>query len=130
MAAPRPQLILSDGKDWSAHVPEIEYPFLQKIYSYYEKMGSVENVHLPEEGHDYGYSKRIAMYSFMAKHLNLDIKAIQDKTGKADESAVTIEEESDLYVFGKSGEQLPAHAVTSFSALEKYFHDNIKSQGQ
>jgi hypothetical protein len=130
MAAPRPQLIISDGKDWSAHVPEMEYPFLQKIYAYYAKTDLVKNVHFPEEGHDYGFSKRIAMYSFMAKHLNLNLKAIQNKSGGADESTVTIEDESDLYVFGKTGARLPSHAVTSFSALEKYFRDNIKSQGR
>ena len=131
MAAPRPQLIISDGNDWSAHVPEIEYPFLQKIYSYYKKPELVKNVHLADEGHDYGYSKRIAMYSFMAQHLNLDLEAIQDKFGKVDESSVTIEEESELYAFGKSGERLPAHAARDFSALEKYFHNkNIKPQDQ
>lgn len=126
MAAPRPQLVISDGKDWSAHVPEMEYPFLQKIYSYYEKPELVKNVHLAEEGHDYGYSKRIAMYSFMAQHLNLDLNAIQDKSGKVDESAITIEDEPDLYAFGKSGEQLPSHAIKDFAALEKIFSETFK----
>ena len=32
LAAPRPLLVVSDGKDWTQHVPRIEYPFLQKIY--------------------------------------------------------------------------------------------------
>jgi hypothetical protein len=126
MAAPRPQLIISDGKDWSAHVPEIEYPFLQKIYSYYEKPALVKNIHLADEGHDYGYSKRIAMYSFMAQHLNLDLKAIRDKSGKVDESAVTIEDEPDLYALGKKGEQLPSHAIKNFAALEKIFSETFK----
>jgi hypothetical protein len=36
----------------------------------------VENVHLPAEKHDYGYSKRTAMYNFMAHHLELNLGAL------------------------------------------------------
>ena len=126
MAAPRPMLIVSDGKDWTDHVPEIELPYLQKMYGYYGKPDNVKNVHLPAEGHDFGISKRTPLYEFIAQHFNLNIKAIKDVSGKIDETPVTIEEESAMYVFGKKGEKLPANAIHGFDALEKLFNNITK----
>jgi hypothetical protein len=121
MAAPRPQLVISDGKDWSMNVPQVEFPYLQKMYGYYGKTDMVKNVHLPAEGHDYGLSKRMAMYDFVAKQFHLNIDAVKDRDGKVDESKVTIEKYPAMYVFGEKGERLPANAVKSFAQLEKVF---------
>lgn len=121
MAAPRPQLIVSDGKDWTQQVPEVEFPFLQRVYNFYGKDSQVQNVHLPTEGHDYGINKRWALYSFLSKHFNLDLKKIHDKSGKFDESKITIEKYPAMYVFGENGEKLPANAIKSFEELEKMF---------
>ncbi|HPC98634.1 MAG TPA: acetylxylan esterase [Bacteroidales bacterium] len=112
MASPRPMLVISDGSDWTQHVPEIEYPYLQKVYSLYGKQENVENVHLAKEGHDYGISKRLAMYDFMARRLGLNINAVKDKSGKVDESKVTIEKYYKLLVFGKNG-KMPENALHS-----------------
>lgn len=116
MASPRPMLVISDGDDWTQHVPVIEFPYLQKVYELYAKKGNVENVHLATEGHDYGVSKRMAMYDFMARHLGLNINAVKDKTGKIDESKVTIENYEALLVFGKDG-KFPANAVKGPEAI-------------
>jgi len=116
MASPRPMLVISDGGDWTQHVPEIEYPYLQKVYELYGKKENVENVHLANEGHDYGISKRLAMYGFITDHLGLNIDAVKDKTGKIDESKVTIENHEALLVFGKEG-KLPANAVMGADAI-------------
>lgn len=118
MAAPRPMLIVSDGKDWTANVPELEYPFIQRIYRFYDKADDVKNAHFPNEGHDYGLSKRLAVYDFLAKHLGLDINAVKDKNGNLDESKVTIEPFEAMYVFGKNGELLPKNAIKNIDELE------------
>jgi dienelactone hydrolase len=99
VAAPRPQLIISCGGDWTKNVPEVEYPYIRDVYGLYGKAGGVENAHFPEEGHDYGYTKRKAMYPFMAKHLGLDINKVITEQGEFDETGVVIEEPFRLHVF-------------------------------
>jgi len=121
MAAPRPQLVISDGGDWSANVPDTDLPYLKKIYGYYGKPDLVQNAHFPKEGHDYGKSKRLAMYDFVAQQFKLNIGAVKGTDGKVDESKVTIEKYPAQYVFGANGENLPKNAIHGFGELEKLF---------
>ncbi|MBK0370898.1 acetylxylan esterase [Flavobacterium agrisoli] len=121
MAAPNPQLVISDGKDWTLAVPQLEFPFIQRTYELYGKKNLVENAHFPTEGHDYGLSKRMAMYPFMAKYLGLDLKKVQNSKGEIDESSVVIEPYEKLYVFGNKAENLPKNALKDINKLYEMF---------
>ncbi len=112
--APRPLLIVSDGKDWTSSVPTLEYPYLKEIFRFYDSEENVQNVHLSDEGHDFGINKRKAVYDFFASVFSLDKTQINEKK-------VTIESEDDLKIFGKNGELLPKNAIRSFEELSVYF---------
>lgn len=83
--APRPMMIVSDGGDWTSTVPEVEFPFLQKIYGFYDAKGNVLNVHLPNERHDFGPNKRQAVYDFFCQVFGLN-KAMLDEEKVTEET--------------------------------------------
>ena len=89
MFAPKPMMVVSDGGDWTSTTPELEFPYLQRIYGFYGKTDNVKNIHLPKERHDFGPNKRNAVYKFFIETFNLD-------ASKLDENKVTIEEENAL----------------------------------
>lgn len=99
LAAPRPQLVVSVGADWTHAVPEIEYPFLQSVYGVYDATDRVENVHLADEQHDYGPSKRAAMYWFFVRHFQLDPGDRDRSDGSFDETGAVVEDSEALVVF-------------------------------
>ena len=82
--APKPMLIVSDDGDWTSSVPTLEFPFLQRIYGFYDAKDKVRNVHLPNERHDFNENKRQAVYDFFIDVFGLDRQML-------DESKITIE---------------------------------------
>jgi len=130
IAAPLPQLVVSDGGDWTDRMPEHDLLYLQKMYRWYGKDSNLVNVHLPNEKHDFGFSKRKAVYDFFAKHLRLNLKAIQAADGSLLDTSITIEPEKAFYVFGEKGEQLPAHAVKGFENIRKLFYEQVDKARQ
>lgn len=87
--APKPMLIVSDGGDWTSSVPTLEFPYLQRIYGFYDAKDKVRNVHLPNERHDFKENKRQAVYDFFIDVFGLDRTML-------DESKIEIEPDEAL----------------------------------
>lgn len=119
--APKPVCVISDGKDWTASVPELEYPYLQRVYEFFDAKENVSNVHFPTEGHDFGANKRKAVYEFFIKTFRLNAKLL-------DESKVSIEPQEAMLSFGANGEKMPANALRDFKELEKLFNKKVAAK--
>lgn len=120
IAAPRPLKLIAVTQDWTKNTPEVEYPYIQTIFGYY---GAEENVEYEifDEKHDYGPSKRQAMYPFVAKHFGMDAE-------KIDESKVTIESKETLFPFGTELQNYPADGVQSLEEVLDAFEQCPKQQ--
>ena len=110
LAAPKPMLLVSVGGDWTKNNPQVEFPHLQHIYGLTGKKDLVENVHIPEDQHGYDDKKRQAVYPFLAKHLGLDLSKALHADGSLNETAVTLEDQRDLYVFSDKN-SFPPHGI-------------------
>jgi len=118
LCAPRPLLLISNGADWTRNTPRIEYPYIQRVYALYDAEHRVENVHLPGEKHDYGYSKRVAAYNFFAHHLKLQPQNIPYDNGYK-EDFVKVLEPAQLKVFS-SAYPVPEEALKGDEAVMEY----------
>jgi dienelactone hydrolase len=118
LAAPRPQLIISDGGDWTANTPQVEFPFIKQIYTLLRAADQVENAHFPNGKHDYNAEKRAALYPFLARHLKLDLSAVQDAEGKITEAWLTAETPEALKAFDAE-HPVPDDALTMPDAIRE-----------
>ncbi len=124
LCAPRPMLLISDGADWTRNTPRVEYPYIQEVYSLYNAEHKVENVHLPNERHDYGYSKRCAAYNFFAHHLKLDGDNMPYDKGY-NEDFVQILSPEELRVFSEEF-PAPSNSLQGIDTVLEYL--NIEPQ--
>lgn len=125
MAAPNPQLIVSDGGDWTDKMPEHDFLYLKKVYGYFNAEEQVSNVHLPKDKHDFGFNKRKPLYEFLAKTFNLNLLVLQNDKHEIVDTLISLEPENNFFVFGDKGEYLPANAVKGFATIEKLFYSEI-----
>ena len=100
LTAPRPQLLISIDKDWTKNTPAVEFPYLKKIYGLYGSAENIENVHIPVEPHDYGYTKRIAMYDFVGRICGIDTQKFKDAQGNYIEKDAIVENPDKMLAFG------------------------------
>lgn len=119
MAAPRPQLIVSDGDDWTRLVPQNDMPFLRRTYGFYGAQAKLQDVYLGKEKHDYGISKRQAMYAFLDEQFKLNGAGLRTPDGRYSETGVVIEPHDALRAFGPGGKDLPSTALHGWEAVEK-----------
>jgi hypothetical protein len=120
LCAPRPLLLISDGSDWTRNTPRIEYPYIQAVYALYDAEHKIENVHLPTEKHDYGFTKRAAVYNFLAHHLRLNASSIPYDNGYK-EDFVDILSVEDLKVFDEK-QPIPDTALKGDDAVMRYLN--------
>jgi uncharacterized protein len=112
LAAPRPMLIVSDGDDYTRNTPDVEYPHIKYIYGLLGKQDLVENAHFALEKHGYDYSKRAAVYPFLAKYLGLDLSKAVNPDGSLKEEGIIIEDQKALYPFDEK-HPFPAKGIKS-----------------
>lgn len=116
MLAPRPLLVVSCGADWTKNVPGVEFPYLWRVYQLFGAEKAIENCHLPYEVHDYGPSKRAAMYRFFARHLKLDLARVSLPGGGLSEADTVIADTDSLRVFTAANPR-PADALEGAEAV-------------
>ena len=91
---PRPQLIISNGSDWTRHFPEIGFNTIYKIYSLSNSSQKLESIFLKEMGHDFSPGHRQIAYNFLEK--NLKLRFTKDINGQVDETWIPIIDEAAL----------------------------------
>ncbi len=111
--APRAQLLISVGGDVTRDFPTVGFPFIEHVYSLTGHSGQVANVHLADENHDFGPSKRNAVYAFFAKHLEMTLQ-------REDLTQIVIEPPEQMEVFNQQN-PLPEHAVRGAAEVAKAF---------
>ena len=125
LCAPRPLLLTSDGADWTRNTPRVEFPYVQSVYKVYNAENKVSNVHFVTQRHDYGLSKRKAVYNFFSQYLNLQNGRIPRGGDGYGEDFVTLLPENDLKVFGKDN-KLPKNALQGNEAVIEYLNINAE----
>ena len=131
--APEPQLLISVGADSTKDFPVVGFPFMQHMYALAGAKDAVANIHLPDEEHDFGITKRTAVYEFFARHLQLTPNAFNApeklptekfEAVPEDLERITIEPPERMTVFS-ANHPLPADAIQGADAVGQTFRSHL-----
>lgn len=120
LAAPRPLLIVSVGNDWTKNTPQVEFRYIRGVYALFGQRPNAKNYHFPEQQHDFGPSKRAAVYAFFADEFALDTSPIKNTSGLFRENAVVIEPRETMLVFDDAHPR-PEYALKGADAVRAAF---------
>ena len=121
--APKPLLVISDGDDWTKRNPDVEYPYLQYVYSFYGAQPKVENFHDLNGVHDYSLPKRQAALDFLLRQWALPKNGVYDIPYTKDTYSLKTVEELRTFT-ASSGLARPADAAQT----NKELYDLITSK--
>ncbi|NRA97469.1 MAG: acetylxylan esterase [Planctomycetes bacterium] len=109
LCAPRPLILVSNGDDWTKNSPWVEMSYIRTVFAAYGRQDVCESVHQADELHDYGPSKRAAVYRFFAKHLAL--------SDPPEEAGIKIEPHAAQLAFNDDHPR-PAHALPANAVVK------------
>ncbi len=119
LCAPRPLLLISNGADWTRNTPRVEFPYIQSVYKLYNAENKISNVHFVLERHDYGPSKRKAVYNFFSQYLNIENGHIPYGGDGYSEDFISLLPPDSLKVFNGKTER-PKNALQGNDAVMEY----------
>lgn len=111
--APLPQMLISVGNDPTSNFPNFGFPYIRNVYQIRGAVSHAQNLHLEHEKHDFGLTKRNAIYQFFAEHLNF--KLVPEETEK-----IVIETPDQMSVFNKK-HPLPPKAIKGDAEITRAF---------
>jgi len=126
--APRPSLIISCQLTWSdrlradrtSHFSFVGFPFVKGVYDALGATNQLQHSHFADEAHDFGPSKRNAVYKFLAAHLKLNNRPEVTAT-------IPIETPDQLQVFSPA-HPLPRHAARDSHLVADAFEQLISAR--
>ena len=75
------------------------------MYQLFDAEDKVENLHLSEEGHSYGYQKRLGAYRFLNKYFDLSLESASNTDGSVNETPNIIESREAMAAFNQENQQ-------------------------
>ena len=130
--APRPQLLISVGNDPTEKFPQVGFPFMKQMYKLAGAADQVQNIHLADEAHDFGPTKRRDVYAFLAKNLKIQgdgFFATASDPLVEDLQKIKIELPEQLAAFDDA-HPLPSSALRGSAAIAAVFDDHLRSLRQ
>lgn len=119
MAAPRPMLIVSATGDWTRHVPQEEFPEIQRVYELYDRKTNVSVAQF-DAPHNLNEQSRNAVERYFAKTIQLSNGA-----DLINEKGIPTEPLNEMLALFNRPQ--PKHALT-YSGLFEYWRKDSEQE--